>query len=42
MHEHVINNQEEHLKTFKHILENLIFTLILNSHYDNTKNKLGK
>ena len=51
MHEHVMNNQEyvkntqEHLKTFKHIQENLnnyYHTLILNSHHDNTKNKLGK
>ena len=51
MHEHVMNNQEhvkntqQHLKTFKHIQENLnnyYHTLILNSHHDNTKNKLGK
>ena len=33
------------LRTFKHIQENLnnyYHTLILNSHYDNTKKKLGK
>ena len=36
---------EEHLRTFKHIQENLnnyYHTLILNYHYDNTKNKLEK
>ena len=51
MYEHVINNQEyvkntqKHLRTFKHIQDNLnnyYHTLILNSHHDNTKNKLGK
>ena len=51
MHEHVMNNQKhmkitwEHLKTFKHIQENLnsyYHVLILNSHHDNTKNKLRK
>ena len=51
MHEHVINNQKhmkitwEHLRTFKHIQENLnsyYHVLILNSHHDNTKNKLRK
>ena len=51
MHEPVMNNQEhvknikEHLRTFKHIQENLnnyYHALILNSHHDNTKNKLGK
>ena len=36
---------EEHIRTFKHIQENLnsyYHALILNSHNDNTKNKLGK
>ena len=36
---------EEHIRTFKHIQENLnnyYYTLILNSHYGNTKNKLRK
>ena len=36
---------EEHIRTFKHIQENLnnyYHTLILNSHHGNTKNKLGK
>ena len=51
MHEYVMNNQEhvknvyENLRTFKHIqgnLNNYYHALILNSHYDNTKNKLGK
>ena len=48
MHEHVMNNQktcEEHIKTFKHIQENLnnyYHALILNSHHGNTKNKLRK
>ena len=44
MHKHMMNNQE-HLKTFKHIQENLnsyYHVLILNSHHGNTKNKLGK
>ena len=44
MHEHVMNNQE-HIRTFKHIQENLnnyYHALILNSHHDNTKNKLRK
>ena len=51
MYDHVMNNQEhmknteEHLRTFKHIQENLnsyYHALILNSHHVNTKNKLGK
>ena len=51
MHEHVMNNQEhvknayENLRTFKHIqgnLNNYYHALILNSHHNNTKNKLGK
>ena len=36
---------EKHIRTFKHIQENLnnyYHTLILNSYYGNTKNKLGK
>ena len=36
---------EEHITTFKHIQENLnnyYHALILNSHHDNTKNKLRK
>ena len=36
---------EKHIRTFKHIQENLnnyYHTLILNSHHANTKNKLGK
>ena len=36
---------EEHIRTFKHIQENLnnyYHALILNSHHDNTKNKLRK
>ena len=46
-----MNNQEhvkntyEHLRTFKHIqgnLNNYYHALILNSHYGNIKNKLGK
>ena len=44
MHEHMMNNQE-HIKTFKHIQENLnnyYHVLILNSHHGNTKNKLRK
>ena len=44
MHEHVMNNQE-HIRTFKHIQENLnnyYYALILNSHHGNTKNKLRK
>ena len=44
MFKHVMNNQE-HLRTFKHIQENLnsyYHALILNFHHDNTKNKLGK
>ena len=44
MHEHVMNNQE-HIRTFKHIQENLnnyYHTLILNSHHGNTKNKEKK
>ena len=44
MHEHIMNNQE-HIKTFKHIQENLnnyYHALILNFHHDNIKNKLGK
>ena len=44
MHEHMMNNQE-HIRTFKHIQENLnnyYHALILNSHHGNTKNKLGK
>ena len=38
-------NKYEHLRTFKHIqgnLNNYYHTLILNSHHDNIKNKLGK
>ena len=51
MHEHMMNIQEhvkntqEHLRIFKHIqgnLNNYYYTLILNSHHGNTKNKLGK
>ena len=37
--------RKEHLRTFKHIQENLnnyYHALILNYHHDNTKNKLGK
>ena len=44
IHEHVMSNQE-HIRTFKHIQENLnnyYHALILNSHHGNTKNKLGK
>ena len=46
MHEHVMNNQEhaknteEHIRTFKHIQENLnnyYHVLILNSHHGNTQ-----
>ena len=46
MYEHVMNNQEhvknayEHLRTFKHIQENLnsyYYALIINSHHGNTK-----
>ena len=36
---------EEHIRTFKHIQENLnnhYHVLVLNCHHDNTKNKLGK
>ena len=36
---------EEHIRTFKYIqedLNNYYHDLILNSHHDNTKNKLGK
>ena len=39
MHEHGMNNQE-HVRTFKHIQENLndcYHALILNSHHSNTK-----
>ena len=42
MHEHVMNNQE-HIKTFKHIQENLnnyYHALILNSHHGNTKKQV--
>ena len=51
MYEHVMNNQEdvknayENLRTFKHIqgnLNNYYHALILNSHHNNTKYKLGK
>ena len=51
MYEYVINNQEhvkntqKHLRTFKHIQENLnnyYHGLILNSHHGNTRNKLSK
>ena len=52
MHEHMMNNQKhvkntkEHLRTFKHIQENLnnyYHALILNFHHGNTKKKkLGK
>ena len=51
IHEHVMNSQEqvknayENLRTFKHIqgnLNNYYHALILNSHHDNAKNKLGK
>ena len=40
-----LKTYEEHIRTFKHIQENLnnyYHALILNSHHDNTKNKLGK
>ena len=40
-----LRTYEEHLRTFKHIQDNLYnyyHALILNSHYGNTKNKLGK
>ena len=42
MHEHVMNNQE-HIRTFKHIQENLnnyYHALILNSHHGNTKKQV--
>ena len=51
MHKPVMNNQEqvkntkEHLRTFKHIQENLnnyCHALILNFHHSNTKKELGK
>ena len=38
-------NNQEHIRTFKHIQENLnnyYHALILISHHGNTKNKLGK
>ena len=44
IHKHVMNNQE-HIRTFKHIQEKLnsyYHALILNSHLGNTKNKLRK
>ena len=44
MHEHVMNNQEQ-LRTFKHIQEDLnsyYHALILNSHHGNTKKQLEK
>ena len=40
-----LRTYEEHIRTFKHIQENLnnyYHALILNSHHGNTKNKLGK
>ena len=44
MHEHVMNNQE-HIRTFKHIQRNLndyYYALILNSHHGNRKKKTIK
>ena len=43
MHEHVMNNQE-HIRTFKHIQENLnnyYHALILNIHHGNINKHLG-
>ena len=42
IHKHVMNNQE-HIRTFKHIQENLnnyYYALILNFHYGNTKKQV--
>ena len=44
IHKHVMNNQE-HIRTFKHIQENLnnyYHVLILNSHHGNNKKQVNE